>query len=83
MIAISEAKYTAALGREIKARRKAKKLSRNKLATLSQMHRNTLNRYEDGDDIPMLSFLRICAALQVYPGDVLRKVFTEIKEATG
>jgi DNA-binding Xre family transcriptional regulator len=47
------------------------------------MHRNTLNRYEDGDDIPMLSFLRICAALQVYPGDVLRKVFTEIKEATG
>lgn len=65
--------YMVSLGERIKSEREKQKLSMRKLASMSQTHHNTIYRIEHGQGNPELSVLvKICDALEVDPGDLLR-----------
>jgi transcriptional regulator with XRE-family HTH domain len=46
-------------------------LSRPELGKLVGIHRNTLERYENGFDMPIATFCLICEALKTKPCKVL------------
>lgn len=84
---ITAEEFRMLLGDEIRRLRTEKKWSQEKLAAKVYVHRNTLARYEAGDDIPIMLFIRICLALGTHGKDVLDRVLpdagTRIAEANG
>jgi hypothetical protein len=38
------------------------------------LHRNSVARYEGGDDMPIMAFVRMCVALDTRAGTVLDEV---------
>jgi transcriptional regulator with XRE-family HTH domain len=68
------------LGAEIRRLREAKAWSQEKLGAKVGIHRNTMARYETGDDIPVMVFLRICTALGSHGKDVLERVLPDATE---
>jgi transcriptional regulator with XRE-family HTH domain len=68
------------LGTEIRRLRKTKGWSQERLGARVGIHRNTLARYETGDDVPVMVFLRICTALGSHGKDVLERVLPDAIE---
>lgn len=84
---ITAEEFKTQLGEEICRLRKAKKWTQIKLAGKVCIHRNTLARYEAGEDIPVILFLRLCLALGTHGKDVLDRILPDagdrIAEAHG
>jgi transcriptional regulator with XRE-family HTH domain len=68
------------LGAEIRRLREAKGWSQQQLGAKVRIHRNTIARYESGDDIPVMVFLRLCTALGSHGKDVLERVLPDAQE---
>jgi transcriptional regulator with XRE-family HTH domain len=66
--------FCAGLGAAIRARRLGAGLTQEQLAVKVGLHRNSVNRYEHGDDMPIMAFVRMCVALGTHAGDVLDEV---------
>lgn len=66
--------FCAALGAAIRARRLDKGLTQEQLAAKVGLHRNSVNRYEGGDDMPVMAFVRLCVALGTPAAEVLEEV---------
>lgn len=79
--------FQTELGAEIRRLREEKKWSQERLGAKIGIHRNTLARYEAGDDMPVMVFLRVCTALGSHGKDVLEKILPDagrrIAEANG
>jgi DNA-binding Xre family transcriptional regulator len=71
---MTEEEFTRRLGRELENTRTRKGRSRQWLGAKVGLHRNSIERYEKGADIPVMNFLRICVALDTPSGEVLGRV---------
>ncbi|MGA9668381.1 MAG: helix-turn-helix transcriptional regulator [Terracidiphilus sp.] len=71
---MTDAEFSARLGAEIKALREQAGLTQTELAARAAIHRNSVCRYECGEDIPAIVFVRVCVAMQAAPGMVLQRV---------
>ena len=84
---MNQQEFQTALGEEIRRLREAKNFSREKLSGKIGIHRNTLERYELGADIPVMVFFRLCIALGTRVKDVLERILPDaedrIREANG
>lgn len=63
-----------ALGDEIKRLREARGLTQEELATRMGIHRNTIHRYEGGDDMPVMLLVRLIVELDADVSQVMGKV---------
>lgn len=63
-----------ALGDEIKRLREARGLTQEELATRMGVHRNTIHRYEGGDDMPVMLLVRLIVELDADVSQVMGKV---------
>jgi transcriptional regulator with XRE-family HTH domain len=79
--------FQGKLGGEIRRLRIEQGKSQDELGTAVGIHRNTLSRYENGTDIPVMLFVRLCVALGTHGKDVLERVLPDagkrIREANG
>jgi hypothetical protein len=57
--------------------------SREWVGIQAGIHRNTVERYEKGADIPIITFIRICVALGESSAAVLDKVLGQLGKAGG
>jgi transcriptional regulator with XRE-family HTH domain len=63
---VTEAEFSYEVGEKIRQKRIQRKMSREVLARMIHVHRNTIWRWEDGDcPIPLWGFLQICYALSM------------------
>jgi transcriptional regulator with XRE-family HTH domain len=60
------------VGQWLRQLRSNRKMSQLELAKLTEMHRNTISRYEQGKGMPLFAFQRICEKLDVGPTEVLK-----------
>jgi transcriptional regulator with XRE-family HTH domain len=51
------------LGEQLLKARRLARLSRQQLAVRAGVHRNSIHRYECGADMPITTFIRLCAAM--------------------
>jgi predicted transcriptional regulator len=73
-----EKEFTTRLGMEIAKTRMRKGKSREWVGIQAGIHRNTVERYEKGADIPIITFMRICVALGESSAAVLDKVLGQL-----
>jgi transcriptional regulator with XRE-family HTH domain len=67
-----ESVFYAELGRKLRAMRKTRKISKCALAVEIGAHRNTIQRWENGETaIESLNLLRICDVLTCHPSALL------------
>ena len=59
------------LGGILREMREQARMSRPELGKLIGVHRNTIERYEQGFDVPVVAFVAICTALEMKPGRIL------------
>jgi DNA-binding Xre family transcriptional regulator len=69
--------FTRRLGLEIAKQRMRKGRSRAWLGEQVGIHRNSVERFEKGADIPVVTFIRICVALEVSSGEMLGRVLDQ------
>jgi len=67
--------FCSALGAELRRIREAAGLSRQQLADRSGISRNSIERYEAGADMPVMTFIRLCVAMGASCGEILERVF--------
>ena len=73
-----EAEFCFEVGERIRKKRLQRKMSRETLAKIVGVHRNSIWRWEEGDaPMPLWYFLQVCYALQIpyfsmLPGEDLR-----------
>lgn len=66
------------LGEKIKLLRKEKKLSQEKLAELSNLHRNYIGQIERGEkSVTISTLIKICEALSIKPSNLLKIIEEE------
>ncbi len=68
-----EAELQEAMGRRLARLRNAAGISQDELASMCGLHRNSISRYELGAAITTTVLVRLCAALNAEPGDVLER----------
>ena len=73
-IGMSYNEFCAAMGRELRRIRRESGWSRQRLADRSGISRSSIERYEAGDDMPVMSFIRLCVALGESCGAFLDRV---------
>jgi DNA-binding Xre family transcriptional regulator len=66
--------FCSRLGLEIATERMRKGRSRAWLGEQVGIHRNSVERFEKGADIPVVTFIRICVALGTSSGEMLGRV---------
>ncbi len=76
---ITQEEFQLALGEEIRRLRDRKRWTQRKLAAKAGIHYNSLCRYEGGADIPVITFMRLCVALDTHMIDVLEKVLPDAR----
>jgi transcriptional regulator with XRE-family HTH domain len=65
-----------AFGKAVRARRTALDLSQEKLAELAELHRTYVADIERGSrNVSLLNILRLAAALEAAPGDLMHDAF--------
>jgi len=69
--------FCTRMGDKIRELRIDKGLSQEELGGKVGLHRNTVMGYENGKDIPVMVFIRICVALGMPAGAVLDGVLIE------
>ena len=67
--------FCTALGAELRRIRETAGLSRQQLADRSGIHRNSIERYEAGADMPVMTFIRLCVAMGESCAQTLERVF--------
>jgi transcriptional regulator with XRE-family HTH domain len=77
---MNQEEFQTQIGAEIRRLREAKAWTQQKLGAKVGIHRNTVARYETGDDIPVVVFLRMCTALGSHGKDVLERVLPDAEE---
>lgn len=63
--------FRVALGRELRRIREAEGVSRQQLQNRTGISRNSIERYEGGADVPVMTFVRLCVALGRGCGEIL------------
>jgi transcriptional regulator with XRE-family HTH domain len=74
---ITQEEFQLALGEEIRRLRDRRRLTQRELAARAGIHYNSLCRYEAGADIPVVTFMRLCRALDTHMIQVLKKVLPD------
>lgn len=80
MKAITQEQFQAALGDQIRRLREGKGWSQSDLARKAGLHRNSVLRYEAGADIPVVTCMRLCAALGTHMIDVLETILPDARQ---
>ena len=77
---MNQEEFQTQLGDAIRQLRETKKWTQARLGSKVGIHRNTVARYEGGEDIPVMVFVRICTALGSHAKDVLDSVLPDAAE---
>lgn len=77
---ITQEEFRVALGEEIRRLRDRKGWTQRELAANARIHYNSVCRYEAGADIPVITFMRLCAALDTHMIDVLENVLPDARQ---
>lgn len=71
---MNDEKFKYRLARELKALRTARALSQGELGAEAAISRNSIYRYERGDDMPVVLFVRLCTALGADAAETLGRI---------
>jgi DNA-binding XRE family transcriptional regulator len=73
-VSMSYEKFCRALGQELRRIREEVGLSRQQLADRTGIARTSIERYEAGFDMPVMTFIRLCVAMGHSCADTLERV---------
>lgn len=69
-------RFCIQLGRELRQVREDAGLSRQQLSDRTGIHRNSIERYEAGADMPVMTFIRLCVAMGVSCPEILNRALS-------
>jgi transcriptional regulator with XRE-family HTH domain len=72
--ASSPEEFCRRMGAELRHFREQAGLSRQQLGDRTGIHRNSIERYERGADVPIMTFIRLCVAMGASCGEILDRI---------